>query len=334
MKGFFTFFRKDWLRKISALVFAIMIYGAVRMQLQEEERFEQVRVEIETEDKGTVVLDDEEHFVSVTLKGTKRELSRIKNNNAIRVKHTVPSGTRVGPYVCILRESDVVLPPGVRLQVAKHDGITPSRIPVILDQVEEKQVPVRLNIDRDTIPPGKAIKLRTATPSSISIYGPVRYLEDVKEVATEEISFSQNAPMNDSFQIALVKPPNVMRMSKSKVDVKIQLHQLRDFRQFTSIPVQVLKKPGSRLYVKRFIDTPVVDFVVEGDRKQVMYVELTHVQPFIKLDDKYDTGKVIGTVHVWLDRERHKTCQIRRIEPKVLSFEIGVRENGVEQPSE
>ena len=120
-------FVKDWPRKQAALLLACLIYAIVRVQLQDERTFDNVRITVVSEDSKMVVLNADDLDVSVTISGTKRNVSKLKSNQQLEVIKKIGVGTRPGAFEFVPQPEDIKLPNGVSITGAVF---TPSQISV------------------------------------------------------------------------------------------------------------------------------------------------------------------------------------------------------------
>ena len=105
---------EDWMRKLAAIIFALLIYWSVHLQLQEEETFRNVTVVIKSKDNKFCVLGTQSLTTTINVRGAKRNLSNIVNNK-IPIIHYIQNPSS-GSYIAKIRAHDVELPSGVSVQ--------------------------------------------------------------------------------------------------------------------------------------------------------------------------------------------------------------------------
>jgi YbbR domain-containing protein len=217
-------FIKDWPRKVAAILLACLIYAIVRVQLQDERTFDNVRITVVSEDSKTVVLNGEDLSASISISGTRRNLGRLKSNQQLEVIKKVGVGTRPGVFEFVLQSEDIKLPKGVVITGAKF---TPSQISVIIDQIVEKKVDVRPRIDYDSVPDGWKVKdTPKANPRKILVRGPKSILEGLDRVDTEELRLPKKGTSEKIIrEVQLVTPIGVDSVTPSSVEMSVQLNQ-------------------------------------------------------------------------------------------------------------
>lgn len=319
---FKNIFINDWPRKVSAIVLAILIYSIVRIQLQQERTFDHVRVKVVTDNPKLVVLDDEPVYVSVSLEGTKRSISRLKSQQ-IQIVHKIDAMTELGPYTFILGDKDINLPPGVQLTGATP--FSPARVNVQLDRVIEKNIDVRILINRESIPNGWEEKFSKSQPRKVNVRGPRTYLDSLNYIDTEEVEIVRrlDTPKRVVQSVKLVKPSGILSMSHSTVEVNIELNKNKDFTRFNNIGVQVLNSGDPELVVTKFIDPPFISVSVKGDRNEIDFLEDSHIKAFIEIDNDVGVGETLRPIRVWLDPQNRESCTISSKTPESLRIVVG-----------
>lgn len=311
-------FVKDWARKLAALLLACLIYTIVRVQLQDEQTFDNVRVTVVSEDSKMVVLNGDDLFVSVTISGTRRNMSRLKSNQQIEVIKKVGVGTRPGAFEFLLQPEDIVLPDGVTISGATF---TPSQISVVLDQVVDKKVPIRPRIDYDSVPDGWEVKERKVKPWEALVRGPKSLLEGLDRVETQELQIPKKATSDKIIQeVSLVKPIGVDSVIPDTVEMSVQLSQHLNMINI-KVPVMVLKKDTSKYRVASFIDKPEVTVWIKGEQDEISFLQQVHLKAFIELDDVV-VGETMLPIRVWLDRRNRESCHISSQSPKDITVRV------------
>lgn len=82
------FFREDLLRKAVSLVFAILIWFAIRTQLLESITLHNVPVQV-TDQTGRAVIEQGLEGVDVAIRGARKRLQRLKSTD-VEIRATLP----------------------------------------------------------------------------------------------------------------------------------------------------------------------------------------------------------------------------------------------------
>ena len=321
------------MRKLVAALLAVLIYGAVRFQLQEEETFSNVQVAFITENGSMEVLDSLEGkklFTNVTVQGTKRSLSKIKTNPVI--EHVIAAATPPGLYAFRLRPSDVKLPPDVRIA---PNGIQPADFKIELNPKIQQDVDIRLRLNREGLPADMAIRKVTVHPRKASVFGPEKYVRDVTEVVTKEITFAsdQEPLLSYELDVELVQIPHVT-VKPAVVRVSLELTRSKDSRLYPQVPLTVLSPPGSELQVVEFPDRPdgkpTADLTVEGPAASLDFLSAHSIRAFVEPSEEDGPGIYNLPVRVWIYA---KDCTWQKCTPGSLKVRVARRPPGPEAPA-
>jgi YbbR domain-containing protein len=312
-------FIKDWPRKVAAILLACLIYAIVRVQLQDEQTFDNVRITVVSEDSKIVVLNGQDLSASITISGTRRNLGKLKSNQQLEVIKKVGVGTRPGVFEFVLQSEDIKLPKGVVITGAKF---TPSQISVIIDQIVEKKVDVRPRIDYDSVPDGWKVKdTPKANPRKILVRGPKSILEGLDRVDTEELRLPKKGTSEKIIrEVQLVTPIGVDSVTPSSVEMSVQLNPHLNMISI-KVPVWVLKKDNSNYRVANFIDKPEVTVWIKGEKDEIELLQNVHVKAFIEVDESA-VGEAMPRVRVWLDRRNRTSCHISDQRPKDITVVV------------
>ena len=122
--------------------------------------------------------------VDIVISGDRRRISQINKNDlvvSLDISDMVP-----GDRVLQLTPENVnlTLPTGVKL-----DEIQPNRIPVRIEPVEEREIPVQAETGGD-LPEGYELYERIVSPPRVRVRGPAGYIRSLDFVSTERIDLS------------------------------------------------------------------------------------------------------------------------------------------------
>jgi YbbR domain-containing protein len=324
MKRVLKFIKKDWLRKLSAIVLACLVYGAIRIQIQQERVLENVRVEVKSTDPNIVVRGQKEQFISLIVRGTKRALGQIQNSRQIRISCNAEThdGSRTGPMTITLTRELIErqLPPGVSL--ARDDAVSPQKFDIQLDLLREMSVPIKPRIG----PPPSGMKIRSSvvTPEMVKISGPNFFVRKITEIETEQITIPDKTGDSYSPEVKLIKPPGVEKMDREVVDVDIKLENQRYYRIFDNVPVKpFVHQPDN--YKVTFLDDPEpkVGFTLVCSGSTFAMDDQTVrslIRAFVEIDGT-ELGEQFLKIHFYIEDE----LGIERVdspEPAVLRVNI------------
>lgn len=166
---------RNWLIKLAAVFFAVMLYVAVAAQQPLTQRFA-LRVAV-TVPPGRS-LERPPSPVTVAISGKGAEIIKLRSFPRV-IRKTIPDTFSASVWRIQLQPSDVQLPKGTDVQVA----ITPQEVEVVLDSVARKQVRIvpRVRVDAES---GYVLRGLSLTPSLAHVIGPEQSLVGLDSLFT------------------------------------------------------------------------------------------------------------------------------------------------------
>jgi YbbR domain-containing protein len=222
-------FLEDWGLKLLALAITLALWlGVTGLSAPTTKRFTiPLNPSISNNAEITNTLIPE---VDIVVSGYKRNLDQInKNDLAATLDLTdVAPGERV---VSLSPETVyVALPQGIKLI-----EVQPSRIPIRLEAVEEKEVEVKVQTKGNPAD-GFEVYISSALPPNIRVRGPASFTKKLDFVETDKIDLSGKKDEFTAKQVGVsVANPNAAVLD-TVVDVYIRIGEKRVERSFT-VPV-------------------------------------------------------------------------------------------------
>ena len=314
-----SFIAHDWLRKISAFIFAVLVYVSISLQLSEERTIERtiehVKVNVEVAPANSsdiVILTEKEIFTNLKLRGSDQDLNSITNNQ-IEIKHLINSN-RDGVYNFRITADQVSLPSGVSLVT---EGIMPNKFTVNLDRkIERADIPIRLRFSTENLPNDKEIRKTSIQPNTARIVGPSIYVNDVDEVVTEVLALDGNSGNTYIQNLNLIDMPRIT-INPSKVQASVELRQSSDTRLYNDIPVQLMRGAGNLSEIK--VDDSLVKVTLEGTTDELEQLSKNDFRAFVMLDEGAPAGPYKLPVLVWI---RNDKITLRNVSPTRIDVQV------------
>jgi YbbR domain-containing protein len=231
-------FLDDWLMKIVALAITTALWLGVSGLRQPTTR------SINNVSLNTLVSKDLEVTnsmmpdVDIEITGDKRAVDEVNGNDLSvrldltdlkdgdRTVHLTPQGITVD------------LPSGVTVT-----KISPEKIAVKLERVEEALVPVRIETDGE-IAEGFEIYSRSALPAKVRVRGPKSFVESLSFVTTEKIDLKCKETGFTALQVPLnISDPKISLVNEVTTTVVIQIGRKRTSMIF-GVPYQTETRAG------------------------------------------------------------------------------------------
>ena len=220
-------FLEDWAMKLVALAITLGLWlGVTGLSTTKKERFSGVpvtfRVSNDAEITNAPVQD-----VNLVLSGDSRRLDEVRASDLnVSVDFT---GITPADLIVTLEPGSVTvsgLPRGVTL-----DEIQPSRIPVKLEAVEEKDVDIHVETEGDPAA-GYEVYSTITSPPRVRVHGPADYVKTLEELPTERIALAGKKDDFTARQVPILVGDPKTTLLATVVDVAFRIGEKRVERTF------------------------------------------------------------------------------------------------------
>ena len=228
-------FLEDWALKLTALVITFVLWLGVTGLSTPAERSMKVPLNLSLAN-NTEITNDLPQDVEIVLSGDKRKLDQINKSDlsaTVDLTEIAPGG-----YVVSLSPENVTvaLPPGI--QGIKLKDVSPSKIGINLEAVEEKDVEVK--IQPDGMPAdGYEVYYSNAIPQKIRVRGPESFMKTLDFVGTDKINLTGKTGEFTAKQVPVNVSSSKASVQNTVVDVYFRIGEKRVERSFT-----ILVSPG------------------------------------------------------------------------------------------
>lgn len=277
-------FFEDWVMKLVALIITLALwFGVTGLRTTTKQRFQNVPLNIRVSN-NIEITNSPVTEVTIVLSGDKRQMDQLNPRDLIAsldLTDIQPGETK--KTVAVLPENiSIELPQGVKLE-----EIQPNKISIEFDTVEEREIPVRAEIE-GAPPEGFEIYGKPViTPQKIRVRGPASFIRKLEFVSTEKIDVSDRREDFTAQQIPLnVVNPQVTLLD-SVVDVAVRVGEKR-VQSVLLVPYQTdegIKKVKVVLYGARSV---LNDLTAEDLRIDLIKTESGAVLPKPMLPTELD----------------------------------------------
>jgi len=221
-------FLEDWLTKLLALGITVALWvGVTGLSEVGSDRYK-VPLVLRLADNAQSTNEPIDQ-VEIRITGDKRRLEQIRESD-LRVFVDLTQEP-VGNHTVTLAPDTVTLPDlpnGVRLE-----DITPKRIVVRLEAIEERDVPVRVETQGD-VKNGMEVYSEVAQPATVRIRGPLTFIRGLSSIPTEKIDIAGREGDFTARQVRIAPLSNEnATVLESFVDVNFRVGENRIERTFT-----------------------------------------------------------------------------------------------------
>ena len=231
------FIRKDFVRKLMAVILTAIIYAAVMDRLSTNHDVAGVPLAVKPP-PGFVLMEDGIQSVKVTVAGSQSLLKRLKSSDFIVTGIEIdPDLYQEGkPYILNVRPENISSPIGIKVI-----SVTPQSFRVDMDKVDTKDLPVEAVFDtKMPPPPGYAVNKVNVSPQYVRVTAPSMILEKLQVMKTEPISLDRMIQSFDVNTNVVVSRPDI-KVSPGKVLVQTEIKREIEKAIFPGLPVRIMK---------------------------------------------------------------------------------------------
>lgn len=228
-------FLEDWMLKLTALVITFALwFGVTGLSTPTTKRFSIPLIpSIAT---NVEIINTPREEVDIVVSGDKRRVDQISRSDLVAsldLRDVAP-----GDWVISLSPEtvSVTLPQGVKLI-----EVQPSRIPINLEAVEEKDIEVKPVLS-GMPSPGTEVYLASVLPAKVRVRGPASFIRTLEAINTDPIDIQGKERDFNARQVPVGVSNPKASVLNTVVDVFVRIGEKRVERSF-AIPVSGLPFP-------------------------------------------------------------------------------------------
>jgi len=222
-------FIEDWSLKLLSLAIAIVLWLLVTGQNQPVTAHLNVQLNF-IRPQSLEISNDPPRTVDVMLTGSRNKLDELTSLDLVATVDI--SDQHAGERVLRLADrAQIALPQGIKV-----DGFQPSAIPIRLEQIVERQVPVEPKLEGK---PADGFEVYGVYPSkgSISIRGPESRVNSLQKVLTESIWLAGHKESFTATNVAIDVSDPKIDLLDPVVNVNIDIGERRVEKNFPAVSV-------------------------------------------------------------------------------------------------
>jgi len=274
---------KDFLRKLIALFFALLVWISVKNTIGVEQILPgQIPVTFSLP-SDFVMTNKTQQKVTIKVRASERLLNRLRPEQfTINLPIKASQYKQNEPVSIIVKPTDVTTPLGVTVV-----GVEMGRVMAYLDRIISKKVTVihQFEGSQEGYTTGKV----TLTPSEVTITGPSNMLETRESINTQPIPLAQ---MTDSFEFEpkLALNDSILTISKSSVLAKVEILKSYDAVTFNSIPIRVLNSTENAERFDIQLDKDAANILISGTKSVIELVKSDQIKAFLDISNLKEPG--------------------------------------------
>jgi len=275
-------FTNDFQRKLIAIFFALLIWFIVNQRISKVQTFSGIPITLVNPNSNIILSKTNQPTANIILRGPDKILQSLESKD-ISVRLTIPEGVRPGALKLLLTEEDITIP-----HMTQIENIVSQTIIVEVDEMREKEVPVRLLFNNAISDKYRLINTPTIEPKTKLINGPSQRLDSINYLTTKPflIDSSRDKSFVSSVSLSL---PSGIKADFDKVKVIVDIESASKLLPMRRQKLSVMS-PGQTIQV----DLPFVDAVISGPPTTIDKLKANEVKFFI---EKSDDDKL--KVHFW-----------------------------------
>ena len=272
-----SFFRKNLGTKILSVIFAIIVWFYVA-ELRSVRSVVKIPLKIMCPPNLTVT-DISIRGITVTFRGTKEEIERLKNYG-LRAVYKLPGSQEKGELSVRIGKNNIEKPKGV--SVVK---IEPKFCSIVVDEFIDKELEVRpVLIGQPEY--GYKVVDTVSAPRKIMVRTLASYLESKNHIETIPIDLTGR---DKSFTVRVVVEPmaedGIHRIMGKRVVVTVEIAKALSRREFKDLPINVLLSSEKKSRIK--LNPATAGAIVSGpkdildtmsDKDISLFVEILNVE--------------------------------------------------------
>jgi len=222
-------FIEDWSLKLLSLAIAIVLWLLVTGQNQPVTAHLNVQLNF-IRPQSLEISNDPPRTVDVMLTGSRSKLDELTSLDLVATVDI--SDQHTGERVLRLADrAQIALPQGIKV-----DGYQPSAIPIRLEEIVDRQVPVEPKVEGQ---PADGFEVYGVTPSkgSVAVRGPASRVNALQKVLTESIWLAGHRESFTASNVAIDVPDPKIDLLEPVVNVDVEIGERRIEKTFSGVSV-------------------------------------------------------------------------------------------------
>jgi YbbR domain-containing protein len=222
-------FVEDWSLKLLSLAIAIVLWLLVTGQNQPVTAHVNVQLNF-IRPQSLEISNDPPRTVDVMLTGSRNKLDDLTSLDLVATVDI--SDQRAGERVLRLADkAQITLPQGIKV-----DGFQPSAVPIRLEEIVDRQIPVEPKLEGK---PADGFEVYAVYPSkgSVSVRGPASRVNALQKVATESVWIADRKESFTAPNVALDVADPKVDLLEPMVNVEVEIGERRVEKNFSDVPV-------------------------------------------------------------------------------------------------
>ncbi len=306
--------RHDFLRKVIALLFALMMFYTISYKVGKTVTLHGVPVNV-IMPAELINMNSSPPLVDVTLRGNERWLSRITQGD-IKVRAEVDASRFIAgqPYNLKIQPEDIKTPLGVKVV-----SVSPLESYMILEPRISKPVTIKPKFDSTSnLPHDYVVGNVKINPANAVVTGPKSVVEKIEAISTEPIPLDATTTESFEYQIKLA---NYLGATLTPDTVTAEVEIIKEYisKTLETLPIRIMTGLESAKFTFEFNSTPHVNVTLSGPRGVITNLRPEQIRPYIDVSGLDKPGSYTVDVGCWIDA---KDAEVVAIYPKQVQVQL------------
>ena len=283
-------FVEDWSLKLLSLAIAIVLWLLVTGQNQPVTAHVNVQLNF-IRPQALEISNDPPRTVDVMLTGSRNKLDDLTSLDLVATVDLSAQGA--GERVLRLADkAQITLPQGIKV-----DGYQPSAIPIRLEEIVDRQVPVEPKLEGK---PDDGFEVYSVYPNkgSVSVRGPASRINALQKVATESIWLAGHKGSFTAQNVALDVADPKVDLLEPMVNVAVEIGEQRIEKNFSGVAVKT-EDGGAVQPANTSVTLLGVASYLDGLKPEDLKIVLNseNLEPRLELPDVLKGKVILKSVH-------------------------------------
>jgi YbbR domain-containing protein len=285
-------FLEDWSLKLLSLAIAIVLWLLVTGQNEPVTAHVNVQLNL-IRPPSLEISNDPPRTVDVMLTGSRNKLDDLTTLDLVATVDI--SDQRAGERVLRLADkAQISLPQGIKV-----DGFQPSAIPIRLEPILERQIPVEPKLEGK---PADGFEVYAVQPSkgSVTVRGPESRVNALQKVTTESIWLAGHKETFTATNLAMDVPDPKVDLLEPVINVDVEIGEQRTEKNFSGVNVSTAeggKVQPETTSVTLLGATSLLDSLKAEDIKIVLDAVGSNLEPRLELPQPFQGKVFLKSVH-------------------------------------
>lgn len=308
--------RHDYLRKLIAVCFALLVWWKISMQIGVEEIIRNVPVNVVTTEQ-TINLDEAVKYVDIAVRGRSQKRLNMLSPSDFKIQLDVGDNAYAPTKPVsfkLIRAASISKPFGINITKTN-----PEILVLRFDKMASKELPIIARFTGMTSEDYACGEVKLV-PDKALISGPESVMNSITRLQTEPIFLDRRTTEDFEFIAKITEPHAKVSVVPSKTLAQVEIYRKFDTRVFSGIPIYVLGTANSGKTVRKITPSN-VDITISGVKSTLEVMNGSELSVFLDITSLKEPGlyKVKAQCFISLPNIKVNTITPSEIEVETIT---------------